>query len=350
MTPVKNPMLPLRPPSVSHLPIAGEEGMEYANIQYGDQPPVSALAQDAVTQTRTIAEDLHLHAPKPSLPKASATAQVQGVTRTDLVHPISHGIGRSSHDDLTTTRTRSRQSFSRPDSAASGERRRSIVYGDEAGPAEMGLRVPINPLLGDVQAPTPQGLSPQVTGDSPRRHGRKKSVMDDYRPPDSYGLHGHGTIANTKFERDWYAKHPDQLEHEEGRGHGVYEGIGSGRGSFALSSDELNKLVRDTASRGSGLGTYILIMSKCRLTICQLPKKTSIPIPTSKSVTTPQKSISDRNRTLLTQSLCLAINRVCRSQISNLPFEEPVSQLKMPPYPLKSEQRSLLPLKLLPEL
>lgn len=238
-----------RAPSVSHLPIPGEEGIEYANVQYQPQVPSSALAQDASaqTQTRTIAEDLHLHAPKPSLPKASATAQVQGVTRTD--------IGRSSQDDLTMTRTRSRQSFSRPDSAASGgNRRRSIVYEDEQGPAEIGLRVPINPLLGDVQAPTPSGMSPQATGESTRRHNRKKSGVEDFRPPDSYGLHGHGTIANNQFERDWYAKHPEQLQHEEGQGHGVYEGIGTGRGSFALSSDELNKIVRDTASRGSGFG------------------------------------------------------------------------------------------------
>lgn len=241
-----------RAPSVSHLPTPGEEGMEYANIQYQPRLPSSALAQDAVAQTRTIAEDLQLHAPKPSLPKASATAQVQGVTRTD--------IGRASHDDLGMTRTRSRQSFSRPDSAASGgNRRRSLAYEDEQGPAEIGLRVPINPLLGDVQAPTPTGMSPQATGESNRRHNRKKSGVDDYRPPDSYGLHGHGTIANSRFERDWYSKHPEQLEHEEGRAHGVYEGIGTGRGSFALSSDELNKIVRDTASRGSGFGKFFCV-------------------------------------------------------------------------------------------
>jgi len=247
LTKTKTQELP-RLPSVHHLPTPGEEGMEYANIQYKPQDPTSALAQDAGAQTRTIGEDLQLHAPKPSLPKSSATAQVQGVTKTD--------IGRASQDDLTTTRTRSRQSFSRPDSVASEERRRSVVYGDEHGPAPLGLRVPINPLLGDVQAPTPQGMSPQVTGESPRRHSRRKSGVEDFRPPDSYGLHGHGVIANNKFERDWYTKHPEQLEHEEGQAHGVYEGIGSGRGGLALSSDELNKIVRQTASRGSGFGKW----------------------------------------------------------------------------------------------
>lgn len=242
----------LRPPSVDHLPQAGEEGLEYANVQYAPRTS-SALAQDANTQTRLVAEDLHLHAPKPSLPKSSATAQVQGVTRTDSAQAASHGLGRESHEDLTLGRTRSRQSFSRPDSAASGDRRRS-AYLEDHGPSEIGLRVPINPLLGDVQAPTPQGMSPQVTGDAHGRHGRKKSSANDVRPPDVYGLHGHGTIANSQFEREWYAKHPEQLEHEEGHGHGVYEGIGSGRGNLALSSDQLNKIVRETASRGSGFG------------------------------------------------------------------------------------------------
>jgi len=240
-----------RPPSVAHLPEPGEEGIEYANAEY--QPPSSNVGHEAAAQTRLVAEDLHLHAPKPSLPKSTATAQVQGVTRTDSAQAAGYGMGRASHDDTAPTRERSRQSFSRPDSAASGERTRSVVQ-DEQTSAPVGLRVPINPLLGYVQAPSPATISPQVTGDSPRRHSKRKSMVEDFRPPGSYGLHGHGIVPDDRFEREWYAKHPDQLEHEEGQGHGVYEGIGSGRGNFALSSDELNKIVRQTASRGSGFG------------------------------------------------------------------------------------------------
>jgi Altered inheritance of mitochondria protein 21 len=38
---------------------------------------------------------------------------------------------------------------------------------------------------------------------------------------------------------------------------GQYGGaIGDGRGEWALSSDDLNKIVRETASRGAGLGKY----------------------------------------------------------------------------------------------
>lgn len=227
--------------------------MEYHNLQDQLANSSSSLAQDAAAQKRTIAEDLHLHAPKPSLSAQSATAQVQSVTRTDLAHTAGHGTDRATHDDVPLSRTRSRGSFSRPDSAASTERRKSL-WAEQMQEGEHGLRVPINPLLGDVQAPTPS-MSPQVTGQSARNHGRRKSGLDAVRPPDSYGLHGHGIIPHNKLEREWYERHPEALEQEEGQAHGVYESIGAGRGSFAMSSDELNKLVRDTPSRGAGFGT-----------------------------------------------------------------------------------------------
>lgn len=244
-------------PSISRMPLTGEEGMEYQNVQYQPSNPSSSLAQDAPAQQRTIAEDLHLHAPKPSLSAQSATAQVQSVTRTDSAHAPSHSVDRATHDDLSLSRTRSRGSFSRPDSAASTERRKSL-WAEQLQEGEHGLRVPINPLLGDVQAPTPS-MSPQATGQSARNHGRRKSGLDAVRPPDSYGLHGHGIIPHNKLEREWYERHPEALEQEEGQAHGVYESIGAGRGSFAMSSDELNKLVRSTPSRGAGFGKQDLV-------------------------------------------------------------------------------------------
>jgi Altered inheritance of mitochondria protein 21 len=256
------PELPKRP-SVQHLPSVGQEGMEYSDLQYAPQQPESALGAEAAAQTRNVAEDLHLHAPKPSLPKAAATAQVQAVTKTDSQQAAAHGIGKPDtpvHDDQpeheASGRVRSRASFSRPNSSASGGRRSSVVYNDEQGPAELGIRVPINPLLGDVQAPSPAPFSPTHTGQNgehQRRHNRRKSAQHGL-PPGSYGLHGHGVPPTDSFERDWYARHPEELLQEEGHGHGVYEGIGSGRGAFALSSDDLNKIVRETASRGAGLG------------------------------------------------------------------------------------------------
>lgn len=242
-----------RRPSVQHLPSVGQEGMEYADIDAPKDSPVAPAEQ-----TRSVAHDLQLHAPKPSLPKSAAAAQVQAVTRTDSGTAAAHGFGKPGtpgHDDHHESdalgRVRSRASFSRPNSSASGNRRASIV--EEHGPAELGLRVPINPLLGDVQAPSPAPFTPSHTGErKARNHSRAKSR--DGLPPGSYGLHGHGVPPTDPFERDWYAKHPDELQHEEAHGHGVYEGIGSGRGAFALSSDDLNRIVRDTASRGAGFG------------------------------------------------------------------------------------------------
>ncbi len=258
------PSLPKRP-SVQHLPSVGQEGMEYAEIQFQPEKPASALGADAAEQTRNIAEDLHLHAPKPSLPKASATAKVQAVTRTDSSQAVAHGLGKpptpsqdeGQRSNDTLGRVRSRASFSRPNSSASGNRRTSVDYGEEQGPAELGIRVPINPLLGDVQAPSPAPFSPNHTGQNgepKRRHHFRTKSGRDTAPPGSYGLHGHGVAPADPFEKDWYARHPEELQHEEAHGHGVYEGIGSGRGAFALSSDDLNKIVRNTASRGSGFG------------------------------------------------------------------------------------------------
>ena len=256
-----------RPPSVQHLPSIGQEGMEYGEIQYQPEIPVSALGADAAEQTRNIAEDLHLHAPKPSLPKSSATAQVQAVTRTDSTQAASHGLGKSptpTQDEFNKHsssdalgRIRSRASFSRPNSSASDGRRASVDYGEEQGPAELGMRVPINPLLGDVQAPSPAPFSPNHTGQNgepKRRHHFRTKSGRDTAPPGSYGLHGHGVTPADPFEKDWYAKHPEELQHEEAHGHGVYEGIGSGRGAFALSSDDLNKIVRGNDNRVGGFG------------------------------------------------------------------------------------------------
>ena len=249
-----------RPPSVQHLPSIGQEGFEYANIQYEPLHPISSLGADAAHQTRSVGDDVQLHAPRPSLPQASAKAKVEAVTRTDSHQAASHGFGKpptpSQEENEPLRQVRTRNSFSRPGSSASHERRRSLAPEDQ-GPAELGMRVPINPLLGDVQAPSPApfgaALSPTPTGGSGRKHSRNKSGRDAL-PPGSYGLHGHGTAPMDKFDRDWYAKHPDQAHHEELHGQGVYELMGSGRGNFALSSDDLNRIVRDTASRGSGFG------------------------------------------------------------------------------------------------
>jgi Altered inheritance of mitochondria protein 21 len=266
-----NLSLPPRPPSVT-LPSIGQEGNEYADISYENTNPADSIGPEGVAQMRNIGGDLKLHAPKPSLPKASAKAQVKAVTRTDDQQAAAHGFGKAatpSHEESDpfgrspTLKATSIRSGSQP--SAPPSRRQSIAPGEEEqGPAELGLRVPINPNAGDVQAPSPAPFSALQDHNGPgkkRHHSRTKSGREVYLPPGSYGLHGHGVHSHDKFDKDWYAKHPDQLVHEETIGHGHYYATGSGRGEWALSSDDLNKIVRNTASRGAGLGRREIVAS-----------------------------------------------------------------------------------------
>jgi hypothetical protein len=257
-----NQSLPPRPPSVN-LPSLGQEGSEYADLPYDNPAPQSADGVEAAAQTRNVRGDLHLHAPKPSLPTSSAKTQVEAVTKTTAKQAAALGLGKPVtpvHDDQehAPVPLRAKSSFSRPTSSASNERRASIVYVEEQGPAEQGgIRVPINPLLGDVQAPSPALVGDRASGVSAnngqrRRHHRTMSGREVFLPPGSYGLHGHGVPTQDKFEKDWYAKHPEQYLHDEDQGH--YSSTGTGRGEFALSSEDLNDIVRSTASRGAGLG------------------------------------------------------------------------------------------------
>lgn len=272
-----NLSLPARPPSVS-LPSIGQEGNEYADIDYSSPTPGHAPEAEGVAQMRNIGGDLKLHAPKPSLPQASAKAQVKAVTRTDDQQAAAHGFGKAGtpiHEDIDPLGLSPglkppsvAHSSSQP--SAPQSRRQSIAPGeDEQGSAELGLRVPINPNAGHVQAPSPAPLSAHpdhhvhshhIHGKK-RHHSRTKSGRDIYLPPGSYGLHGHGVHTHHKFDKDWYAKHPDLYLHEESIGHGHYSATGSGRGEWALSSEDLNKIVRETASRGAGFGRRKIIAS-----------------------------------------------------------------------------------------
>jgi hypothetical protein len=248
-----SPGLPPRPPSVT-LPSLGQEGSEYADIQYES----SKTDIEAAAQTRNVGGDLHLHAPKPSLPTASAKTQVEAVTKTTARQAAALGLGKPStpvHDDQehAPIPLRAKSSFSRPASSASNERRASVQYGEEQITSELGIRVPINPLLGEVQAPSPApfGDRPLSMGGNgghghKRRHIRTMSGREVFLPPGSYGLHAHGVQTQDKFEQDWYAKHPEQYVHDEDQGH--YASTGTGRGEFALSSEDLNQIVRNTAS------------------------------------------------------------------------------------------------------
>ena len=267
-----NLSLPQRPSSVS-LPTIGQEGSEYADIyeKSEDNEIDSNLVQVEPEQTRNVGSDLPLHAPRPSFSNSNAKARVSAVTRTDSVQAAAIGIGKPATspalgDDKNPQNRglRSRISFSTTESSASTERPGSAQAGDgDHGIPEIGQRVPMHPDAGDVQAPSPSlfsanapsgvGLYNDGTYKTGRHHSRTHSGREVFRgPPGSYGMHGHGVPHNDHFEKAWYDKHPDALGREEGGQYG--SGIGGGRGEWALSSEDLNKIVRDTARRGSSLG------------------------------------------------------------------------------------------------
>lgn len=259
---------PQRPPSVS-LPSIGQEGTEYADIEYGKPQEASIILdtnQNEPIPSKNVGNDLPLHAPKPSFSSSTAKARVATVTRIDSSQAAAAGIGKAgtplTNESLQSPALRSKVSFSRTESVASTERPASAQASDsDHGIPEIGQRVPMYPDAGDVQAPSPAPLpqaAPPGIGfyndgmQKPgRHHSRTRSGREVFRgPPGSYGMHGHGVLHNDQFEKAWYDKHPDALVREE---HGHYgPGISGGRGEWALSSDDLNKLVRDTASRGRG--------------------------------------------------------------------------------------------------
>lgn len=274
--------LPPRPPSVT-LPSIGQEGTEYASFYEKPVPSVDAADTDQTAKpaTRNIGTDLELHAPKPALPTSSAEARVSTVTRTDSSQAAAAGIGKPHEDDKDphTRPLKARASFASHHSTASTERASSTQPGDsEQGIPEIGQRVPMYPHAGDVQAPSPApyaygsvgpgaGSQPEGQHRAGRHHGRTRSGRETfYGPPGSYGLHGHGTPIHDKFEKAWYEKHPDALGRE---GHGEYgPGLAGGRGAWALSREDLDRIVWETASKGAGVGKWAMTMCARNLVVC----------------------------------------------------------------------------------
>ncbi|KAH7376378.1 altered inheritance of mitochondria protein 21 [Plectosphaerella cucumerina] len=237
---------PIQRPGSVNLPSLGEEGHEYAGLH--DQYVAKAASPpSSPEQTRLVAEDLKLHAPKPSVPAQTSKQRVQAVTRTDSDKAASYGIGRPSSEELPD-----RTSIRKKRSSMTGmsETDSVIIDDEEHGIPEIGQRVPMNPHLGDVQAPSPapHNLGPDsgARSQTPRHHSRKHSARGFAElPPGSYGLHGHGTPQPTdKLEKAWYQKHPDSWKKESA------VSLHDRQNDFAMSSTELNKIVRDTREAG----------------------------------------------------------------------------------------------------
>jgi hypothetical protein len=239
------------------MPSIGQEGSEYADICTPDR--------DEAEQTNSIANDLKLYAPKPSLPPSSAKDRIGNVTRTDSGDVAALGLGRPRSEHKSEENGQQKPADSSLKSKASVASFRSglereNIQGDEEHEQpdghEVGVRVPMYPNAGLVQAPSPspyaapfeKGVGYHNDGSKPRHHGRRTSQRGLENPPGSYGMHGHGIISKDRLEQAYYEKHPELWKKELG----AYQA--EERKEWHLTSDELNKLVRDTVTRGSGLG------------------------------------------------------------------------------------------------
>jgi hypothetical protein len=251
--------VPSRPPSTS-LPGLGEEGNEYASFEdlsttLSNEGMSLGLAQGSPQQTKNIAGDLPLHAPKASVPASTAKSRIQTVTRTDSSSAEAAGLGKLAPDDKTAKSGRSGSSLgSRP----------SSIYNekDEHGIPEIGVQVPMFRNAGDVQAPSPapsaQLISTGVgfhnkTGG--RHHGRTKSGREIFHgPPGSYGMHGHGKVSQDDFEKKWYEKHPEDLKREKAGEYGPH--IQENRKDYHWRADNLEQLIHTAGAQGIGMGRF----------------------------------------------------------------------------------------------
>lgn len=242
--------LPERPPSVQ-LPSIGQEGDEYASLE--------RTPSESTEQHRNVAADLPMHQPTASVPQATAKSRIQSVTRLDSSQPTPVSVGKASHpeDDKDSERhpLRTRASFNRSTPSLALQSRPGSIHEpqDHLGIPEIGVQVPMYPHAGDVQAPSPAPSAPShVPGigffndGSQRNHHRRRSSRQDLNPPGSYGMHGHGVEPRDQFERSWYQRHPEELAKELRHPYDP----GHPRSEWALSSEELNKLVHGSLNRG----------------------------------------------------------------------------------------------------
>ncbi|KAI1861697.1 uncharacterized protein JN550_010767 [Neoarthrinium moseri] len=234
------------------LPTIGQEGQEYAAVtdELSSSPETERRPSNSPEQTRTIGEDIKLHAPKPTMPAQSAKQRVAAVTRTDSDRAAAFGIGRPSSEDPYPRSLKKKASTTSQLSHVSHDE-------DEQGIPEIGQRVPLFGNAGDVQAPTPgpgQSGTPDNAKSSTRHHARRTSGRSTFGalPPDSYGLHGHGVENTDKLEKAYYEKHPEAKKFDL-YNHHLHDRVKD----YHMSSEELNKIVRDTASRGHGATEYV---------------------------------------------------------------------------------------------
>ncbi len=229
------------------MPSVGEEGKEYAAV--AEDLSSSRAASTSPEQTRTVGDDIKLFAPKPSLTAQNLRQRVATVTRTDSDKAASFGIGKPSSDEEPALSNRSLKKKASTTSQLSAT---DSHVEDEQGIPEIGQQVPMYPNAGDVQAPSPAPVLSLAEG-LKKHHYRKTSSRGFAElPPGSYGLHGHNVVSQVKLDADYYSKHPEAVKKEYC--HYQYDRPSD----TALSSEQLNKIVRETPHRVGKLGFLVL--------------------------------------------------------------------------------------------
>ncbi|RKF82350.1 putative protein impact protein [Golovinomyces cichoracearum] len=232
-------------PSSVNLPSLGEEGIEYDDVYVG----LENESELPSTKVSNNSKDYTHHAPNSTSPCSSTVVDSSMTNHTG--------------SSKTSEKENSIDAITRKEDSQSRSTSRNITHADhcipnlsnELGIPQIGQYVPMNPNAGDVQAPPPSlgshvatGAILSENGAQKRNHTRKLSGRDKDIPSDSYGRFGHGIIiTQDRFDKAYYKKHPELLKKETGF-------YGEARPEWAMSSEDLNKIVRDTASHGTGVG------------------------------------------------------------------------------------------------
>lgn len=210
--------------------------MEYAALE---EQLSAREPSTSPTQTRTVGENLKIHAPKAALPAQSAKQRIMQVTRTDSDKAASFGIGRPSAEIPSPTTRSLKKKASTVSSLSHSE-----LDDEERGIPEIGVHVPLLAHAGDVQAPSP---APSA---DPSKSSHKRRTSSRGLPPGSYGLHGHNVVPEDKLEKEYYEKHPELLKLE----HHTYQHDRAT--DFSMSREDLNKMVRESELNSRGVGKY----------------------------------------------------------------------------------------------
>lgn len=212
------------------LPSIGQEGTEYADVYISQDENLNKLSLN----NKDVNNSDQFLKPGPTNPNSEVKSLASTMDHKDFrkesviaTSNVNNGIDSQVSDSCKNTQ----------------------------GIPQIGLFVPMYPNAGDVQAPS-QSLTISTVPDTSTDYNKAESKYFSQRlngrgqeiPSDAYGRYGHGFISQDLFDKAYYKKHPELFKKEIGS-------YGEMRPEWALSSEDLNKIVQDTATNGTGIGS-----------------------------------------------------------------------------------------------